>query len=147
MPLYPYQCTACGHTFEELQGMNDKPWKKCRQCGRMKLKRLIGLPNVVCRGAEHCKTVGQLAEENTRKLIAEHGREAAETIIDEKVYGQGGKKMKLPKGAKPVPVPTDNEVPWWRSGHVEGTGPMSETPIDPGEIKNPVKYIKTGEKD
>lgn len=33
MPLYPYRCSACGHTFEELVGA-DRPDKvKCPACG------------------------------------------------------------------------------------------------------------------
>ncbi|MDD5747173.1 MAG: zinc ribbon domain-containing protein [Candidatus Omnitrophica bacterium] len=42
MPTYDYECTACGHTFELFQQMVEKPKKKCPQCGRGTLKRLIG---------------------------------------------------------------------------------------------------------
>lgn len=127
--------------------MNDKPLRRCPQCRRFKLERLIGLPNIICRGIEHCKTVGQAAEENTRRLISQHGRLAAEEIIHDKVYGRGGKELKIPEGAKPIESPSEVEVPWWRSGQVEGTGPMSETPITPAVVKDPVRYIHTGEKD
>lgn len=42
MPTYDYQCDACNHTFEEFQSMMDKPLKKCPQCKKPKLRRLIG---------------------------------------------------------------------------------------------------------
>jgi len=42
MPTYDYRCDACGHTFEEFQSMNDKPFKKCPQCKKSKLVRLFG---------------------------------------------------------------------------------------------------------
>ena len=42
MPTYDYACQACDHAFEEFQSMSAKPLKKCPECGRMKLKRLIG---------------------------------------------------------------------------------------------------------
>ena len=42
MPTYEYECGACGHDFEEFQYMSDKPLRKCPQCGKMKLQRLIG---------------------------------------------------------------------------------------------------------
>lgn len=42
MPTYEYECGACGHTFEEFQGIKDEPLKKCPKCGRKKLRRLIG---------------------------------------------------------------------------------------------------------
>lgn len=42
MPTYDYACDACGHTFEEFQSMSAKPLRKCPECGKLKLKRLIG---------------------------------------------------------------------------------------------------------
>ncbi len=42
MPTYDYRCTACEHEFEEFQSMSAKPLKKCPQCGKLKLERLIG---------------------------------------------------------------------------------------------------------
>lgn len=42
MPTYDYQCDACNHTFEEFQSFSDKPLKKCPQCKKSKLRRLLG---------------------------------------------------------------------------------------------------------
>ena len=42
MPTYDYQCQACAHTFEEFQSMSAEILKKCPQCQKNKLKRLIG---------------------------------------------------------------------------------------------------------
>ena len=42
MPTYEYECDACGHTFEEFQSMSDKALRKCPECKKMKLQRLIG---------------------------------------------------------------------------------------------------------
>src|SRR5215213_8651346 len=42
MPTYDYVCDACGHTFEEFQSMSEEPLKKCPQCKKKKLRRLIG---------------------------------------------------------------------------------------------------------
>lgn len=42
MPTYEYECDNCQHTFEEFQSMSDKPLRKCPQCGKLKLQRLIG---------------------------------------------------------------------------------------------------------
>jgi len=41
MPTYDYQCDACGHTFEEFQSITADPLKKCPECGKKKLQRLI----------------------------------------------------------------------------------------------------------
>lgn len=42
MPTYTYECDACGHSFDFLQTMLDKKLKKCPECGKNKLIRLIG---------------------------------------------------------------------------------------------------------
>lgn len=42
MPTYQYECAQCGHGFEVLQSMKDEKLKKCPQCGKNKLQRLIG---------------------------------------------------------------------------------------------------------
>lgn len=42
MPTYEYQCRACDHTFEKFQSITAKPVKKCPQCGKMKVVRLLG---------------------------------------------------------------------------------------------------------
>lgn len=42
MPTYEYRCDACSHEFEEFQYIKDEPLKKCPECGKKKLRRLIG---------------------------------------------------------------------------------------------------------
>lgn len=42
MPTYDYVCNNCGHRFEEFQSMSADPLKKCPQCKKNKLERLIG---------------------------------------------------------------------------------------------------------
>jgi putative FmdB family regulatory protein len=42
MPTYDYRCDNCGHELEVFQSMSAAPLRKCPECGRQKLKRLIG---------------------------------------------------------------------------------------------------------
>lgn len=42
MPTYDYRCDNCGHELEVFQSMSASPLRKCPECGRQKLKRLIG---------------------------------------------------------------------------------------------------------
>jgi putative FmdB family regulatory protein len=42
MPTYEYRCKACKHEFEEFQSMTAKVLKKCPECGKPALERLIG---------------------------------------------------------------------------------------------------------
>jgi putative FmdB family regulatory protein len=33
MPLYEYECEACGHRFEAIQRFSDPPLERCPRCG------------------------------------------------------------------------------------------------------------------
>jgi putative FmdB family regulatory protein len=41
MPVYEYECRACGHLFEEWQKITDGPVKTCPKCKKKKVDRLI----------------------------------------------------------------------------------------------------------
>ncbi len=42
MPTYDYACRACGHEFELFQSINAAVKRKCPECGKNQLQRLIG---------------------------------------------------------------------------------------------------------
>ena len=42
MPTYEYKCDACGHEFERFQSITAAPIKRCPECGKSKVRRLIG---------------------------------------------------------------------------------------------------------
>lgn len=42
MPTYDYVCKSCSHAFELFQSMKDAPKRKCPECGKNTLERLIG---------------------------------------------------------------------------------------------------------
>jgi len=42
MPTYDYECDACGHKFELFQSISAPVEKKCPECKKLKLRRLIG---------------------------------------------------------------------------------------------------------
>lgn len=42
MPTYDYKCKVCGHTFEKFQSIKAPATRKCPECGKLKVKRLIG---------------------------------------------------------------------------------------------------------
>lgn len=41
MPIYEYQCTACGHEMDALQKMSDAPLTECPQCHKPALQKKI----------------------------------------------------------------------------------------------------------
>ena len=42
MPTYDYRCEACAHEFEAFQSITAQAMKKCPNCGKNTLSRLIG---------------------------------------------------------------------------------------------------------
>ena len=42
MPTYDYRCAECGHELELFQSISESPKRKCPECGRLKLRRVIG---------------------------------------------------------------------------------------------------------
>jgi putative FmdB family regulatory protein len=42
MPTYEYLCEACDHRFELFQSITADPVRVCPNCGRRKVRRLIG---------------------------------------------------------------------------------------------------------
>ena len=43
MPTYEYVCESCGYEFEQFQSIKARPLRKCPRCGKVSLKRLIGV--------------------------------------------------------------------------------------------------------
>lgn len=41
LPTYEYKCDACGHAFEKFQQITAAAVKKCPECGKSKVRRLI----------------------------------------------------------------------------------------------------------
>ena len=51
MPVYEYRCGKCGHEFEELQRITEDPIRKCPQCGKPAVERLISKTSFVLKGS------------------------------------------------------------------------------------------------
>ena len=50
MPLYEYQCEACGQRFEVIQKFSDPPADTCRACGKGPVQRLFSSPAIQFKG-------------------------------------------------------------------------------------------------
>jgi len=50
MPLYEYQCEACGQRFEVIQKFSDPPAETCRVCGKGPVQRLLSSPAIQFKG-------------------------------------------------------------------------------------------------
>ena len=50
MPLYEYECDACGHRFEKIQKFSDAPVEKCPKCGGA-VHKLMSSPAIQFKGS------------------------------------------------------------------------------------------------
>ena len=50
MPLYEYECQACGHRFEKIQKFSDAPITACPQCGGA-VEKLVSSPAIQFKGS------------------------------------------------------------------------------------------------
>jgi putative FmdB family regulatory protein len=50
MPIYEYQCEACGKKFEQIQKFSDPPVEVCAVCGKGPVQRLLSSPAIQFKG-------------------------------------------------------------------------------------------------
>ena len=51
MPIYEYQCAACGHALETIQKFSDAPLTDCPACQKAELKKQLSAPAFRLNGA------------------------------------------------------------------------------------------------
>jgi len=50
MPLYEYECLACGHRFEVIRKFSDMPLSECPKCGGV-VEKLFSSPAIQFKGS------------------------------------------------------------------------------------------------
>ena len=82
MPIYEYRCGACGHHLEALQRMTEAPLRKCPECGKSQLKRLVSAPQFRLKGSGWYETDFKDKNEKKRNLVEKGGTEGGDTAGD-----------------------------------------------------------------
>jgi putative FmdB family regulatory protein len=98
MPTYDYRCDACEHEFEEFQSIKDDPLKDCPECGKPKLRRLLGTgAAIVFKGSGFYQT--DYRSDSYKKRAAEDKPAADKPAADSSSKGDGASSKK----AEPKP--------------------------------------------
>lgn len=81
MPTYVFKCEECDHELEVEQSIKkDMPnRKKCPECGKNKLSRILFAPHVYNKPGDDSITLGLLSDRNADRLSEDQKR-----TIDEK---------------------------------------------------------------
>lgn len=114
MPTYDYLCENCGYEFEQFQMITARPVRKCPKCGKVDLKRLIGVgAGIIFRGpgfyetdyrSESYKKAADKEKTPTSKDTEKNvtTAESKETKPSEKIEaGKGEKKTQYPAVRRP----------------------------------------------
>ena len=108
MPFYEYKCRACGAEVEVLQKITDSPLKKCPECGKSQLSKLISAPVFRLKGGGWYETDFKTDQDKKRNLVESGGDEPkTETRADEstKAEAKPETKPETQPEAKPADKP------------------------------------------
>jgi len=97
MPIYEYQCQACGAVVEELQKISDPPLKKCPECGANKLEKLVSAPSFRLSGTGWYETDFKGDGDTKRNLSSKDSQEEGKS----KPSSKSGDKKADKKKAEP----------------------------------------------
>ena len=100
MPTYDYVCDNCEHAFEEFQSITAKTLRKCPECKKSKLRRLIGAgAGVIFKGSGFYET--DYRSDGYKKSAEAEKKSATESKGDKKnkdKTGDGASKKSSDSG-------------------------------------------------
>ena len=105
MPLYEYECGACGHRFEKIQKFSDPLEDKCPKCGGH-VHKLISSPAIQFKGSGFYITDYPKGDKGTAPK------------------SDGGKSDKAAKADKPA-ASTESSAKTEKSGTSTDSGPAA----------------------
>ncbi len=110
MPTYDYVCDACDHKFELFQTITAEPEKKCPECGKRKLRRLIGAgAGFVFKGSGFYQT-DYRSESYKKKAEAENKSSSEASKSSSETKSESKAPESKPAGdAKPAKKPKKKE--------------------------------------
>jgi putative FmdB family regulatory protein len=82
MPIYEYRCAACGHHMDALQKMSEAPLRKCPECGKSQLRRLVSAPQFRLKGSGWYETDFKDKNEKKRNLVGGESDSSGDSAAD-----------------------------------------------------------------
>ncbi len=128
MPIYEYRCGSCSHELEALQKISDSPLRKCPECGKLTLRRLISAPVFRLKGGGWYETDFKGERDKKRNLV--------ETSHSESSSSESSESSKSAESTK-------NDAPAKAEGAAKETKKPAEKPAS-SEVKKPRKTRAAG---
>ena len=105
MPTYEYICENCGYEFEKFQPITARALRKCPDCGKSNLKRLVGTGSgIIFKGSGFYQTDYRTesykeGEKSEKKVVdAGNSKDKSKTKTDDSKSTD--KTKPAPKGKK-----------------------------------------------
>lgn len=102
MPIYEYECQACGHVLDALQKVSDEPLKHCPTCGEGALKKLLSAPRFRLKGSGWYET--DFKDKNRRNIASGDGGDSGDgkkAAAGKTGSGEKGKTSDKPAAKSP----------------------------------------------
>lgn len=106
MPIYEFDCTACGHTFERLQKLSDADPTQCPECGRDTVKRRLSAPAFRLAGSGWYETDFKGDKDKKRNLAGESAGKAEGAAETKSTPAEKAASAGETKPAAPAPAAT-----------------------------------------
>jgi putative FmdB family regulatory protein len=118
MPIYEYRCGNCEHELDALQKISDSPLRKCPECGKLTLRRLISAPVFRLKGGGWYETDFKRDGDKKRNLVETSSSESSSSESSESSKSADSAKSDAPAKAegaaketkKPPEKPAASEV-------------------------------------
>jgi putative FmdB family regulatory protein len=83
MPIYEFECTACGAIFDRLQKLSDPDPTQCPECARQGIKRRLTAPSFRLAGNGWYETDFKKDGDTKRNLVGKDEAPAAKVDAKE----------------------------------------------------------------
>lgn len=100
MPIYEFQCQACGHRFDRLQKMSDPDPETCPSCGEPRVGRMLSAPQFRLAGGGWYETDFKKDGDKKKNLVE----------------GSSGAPAAAAPAPNPAPAPAPSPAPAAKSG-------------------------------
>jgi len=90
MPIYEYECKACGHRLEKLQKVSAAPLSDCPACEQPALSRLVSAAGFRLAGGGWYET--DFKSGSKKNLVGDSGKPSSGSDSGNKPADSGGSK-------------------------------------------------------
>ena len=84
MPTYTYHCDNCGVRFDKFQKFSDKPLRRCPECGKNTVRRVLLASAIVFKGSGWYATDNRSASGQTAGKKSDEASEKPAAVPEAK---------------------------------------------------------------